>query len=152
MPVLGGYLGATRRRRHYHARAAAARTTLRRSWARRSGATAIEIWTDVDGMLDGGPRVVEGAHLIEHIRFDEAAGVRMFWREGPAPETIAPAVRLGIPVFVLQLPEARREGYADYLRCAAPPVRAIAGKSTMRGLKVRSRRVCSRPPVSAPGV
>ena len=72
VPVLGGYLGAT---------VAGITTTLGRGGSDYSAsllgaaleADAIEIWTDVDGMLTGDPRVVEGARLIEHIRFDEAA-------------------------------------------------------------------------------
>ena len=72
VPVMGGYIGAT---------AEGITTTLGRGGSDYSaslfgaavGAEAIEIWTDVDGMLTADPRVVRGARLIGHIRFDEAS-------------------------------------------------------------------------------
>ncbi|MEW5918276.1 MAG: aspartate kinase, partial [Gemmatimonadota bacterium] len=77
VPVLGGYIGATDQR---------ITTTLGRGGSDYSaslfgaalGAEAIEIWTDVDGMLTADPRTVKGAQLIEHIRFDEASELASF--------------------------------------------------------------------------
>ncbi len=71
VPVMGGFIGRT---------AAGITTTLGRGGSDYSAsllgaalhADAIEIWTDVDGMLTADPRVVKGSRLIEQIRFDEA--------------------------------------------------------------------------------
>ncbi|HEX5580682.1 MAG TPA: aspartate kinase, partial [Gemmatimonadaceae bacterium] len=106
VPVLGGFIGAT---------AKGVTTTLGRGGSDYSAALvgaaldaqAIEIWTDVDGMLTGDPRVVEGARLIEHIRFDEAAELSSFGARVLHPATIAPAVKRGIPVFIYN---SRRPG------------------------------------------
>jgi aspartate kinase len=105
------------------------------------GAEAIEIWTDVDGMLTADPRVVRGARLIEEIRFDEAAELAAFGAKVLHPSTIAPAVQRGIPVFVLN---ARRpEGKGTRITAEAPrrAVTAIAGKANVTVVKVRTPRM-----------
>jgi aspartate kinase len=144
VPVLGGYLGAT---------AQGVTTTLGRGGSDYSAslfgaaleAEAIEIWTDVDGMLTADPRVVDGAKLIEHIRFDEAAELASFGARVLHPSTIAPAVRRGIPVFVFN--SLRPHGKGTRITFDAPrlPVRAIAGKGNVVIVKVRSPRMLATP-------
>ena len=81
-------------------------------------ADAIEIWTDVDGMLTADPRVVPNARLIEQIAFDEASELASFGAKVLHPNTIAPAVRLGIPVYVLN--SRRPEGTGTKITFEAP--------------------------------
>jgi aspartate kinase len=140
VPVLGGYIGAS---------AQGVTTTLGRGGSDYSAsligaaldAEAIEIWTDVDGMLTGDPRVVEGARLIEHIRFDEAAELAAFGAKVLHPATIAPAVKRGIPVFIYN--SRRPEGRGTRITADAPrrSVTAIAGRGDVTVLKVRSPRM-----------
>lgn len=144
VPVLGGYIGGT---------SAGITTTLGRGGSDYSAslfgaameAEAIEIWTDVDGMLTADPRVVPGARLIEHIRFDEASELASFGAKVLHPSTIAPAVKRGIPVFVFN--SRRPEGKGTRITFDAPrlPVRAIAGKSRTVVVKVRSPRMLATP-------
>jgi aspartate kinase len=144
VPVLGGYIGAT---------AEGVTTTLGRGGSDYSAslfgaaleAEAIEIWTDVDGMLTADPRVIRGAKLIEHIRFDEAAELASFGAKVLHPRTIAPAVRRGIPVFVLN--SMKPEGTGTRITSEAPgrAVRAIAGKGNTVIVKVRSPRMLGAP-------
>jgi aspartate kinase len=144
VPVLGGYIGAT---------AEGVTTTLGRGGSDYSAslvgaameAEAIEIWTDVDGMLTADPRVVPDARLIEHIRFDEAAELASFGAKVLHPSTIAPAVRKGIPVYVFN--SRRPEGKGTRITFDAPrlPVRAIAGKTRTVVVKVRSPRMLAAP-------
>jgi aspartate kinase len=140
VPVMGGFIGATDQ---------GVTTTLGRGGSDYSAslvgaalqAEAIEIWTDVDGMLTADPRVVVGARLIERIRFDEASELASFGAKVLHPSTIAPAVRLGIPVYVFN---ARRPaGTGTLITFDAPrrPVSAIAGKSSTTVVKVRSPRM-----------
>ncbi len=140
VPVLGGFVGATRE---------GLTTTLGRGGSDYTAALlgaamradAIEIWTDVDGMLTADPRVVRGARLIERIRFDEASELASFGAKVLHPNTIAPAVRLGIPVFVYN--SRRPEGSGTMITFDAPlrPVTAIAGKGPTAVVKVRSSRM-----------
>jgi aspartate kinase len=144
VPVLGGYIGAS---------AEGVTTTLGRGGSDYSAsifgaaleADAIEIWTDVDGMLTADPRVIRGAKLIEHIRFDEAAELASFGAKVLHPNTIAPAVRRGIPVFVFN--SMRPEGTGTRITSDAPglSVRAIAGKGNTVIVKVRSARMLGTP-------
>ncbi len=144
VPVLGGYIGAT---------PDGVTTTLGRGGSDYSAsllgsaleADAIEIWTDVDGMLTADPRVVRGAKLIEHIRFDEAAELASFGAKVLHPNTIAPAVRRGIPVFIFN--SMNPGGAGTRITADAPrlAVRAIAGKGNTVIVKVRSPRMLGAP-------
>lgn len=140
VPVVGGFVGATEH---------GIITTLGRGGSDYSasllgaalGAEAIEIWTDVDGMLTADPRVVPDARLIQRIRFDEASELASFGAKVLHPSTIAPAVRVGIPVSILN---ARRpQGRGTLIAFDAPrrPVTAIAGKEGVTVVKVRSPRM-----------
>jgi aspartate kinase len=141
VPVLGGFIGS--------AQGSGITTTLGRGGSDYSAslfgaamrADAIEIWTDVDGMLTADPRVVPGAGLIEQIGFDEASELASFGAKVLHPNTIAPAVRLGIPVYVLN--SRRPEGRGTKITFDAPrrPVTAIAGKTSVTLLKVGSPRM-----------
>lgn len=140
VPVVGGFVGATEQ---------GVVTTLGRGGSDYSasllgaaaGAEAIEIWTDVDGMLTADPRIVPDARLIERIRFDEASELASFGAKVLHPSTIAPAVRLGIPVSILN---ARRpEGAGTLIAFDAPSraVTAIAGKTGVTVVRVGSPRM-----------
>lgn len=140
IPVLGGFIGST---------ATGVTTTLGRGGGDYSAALigaalqadAIEIWTDVDGMLTADPRVVQGAKLIERIGFDEASELANFGAKVLHPLTIAPAVRLGIPVYVLN--SKRPTGGGTQIAFEAPrrAVSAIAGKSGVSLVRIGSPRM-----------
>lgn len=140
VPVVGGYIGATD---------AGIVTTLGRGGSDLSaslfgaalGADAIEIWTDVDGMLTADPRIVDHATLIERIRFDEASELATFGAKVLHPSTIFPAVRLGIPVYVCN--SRKPEGRGTLITYDVPvcPVRAIAGKTGVTVIRIRSPRM-----------
>jgi aspartate kinase len=140
VPVLGGFVGAT---------AAGVTTTLGRGGSDYTAALlgavlqaeAIEIWTDVDGMLTADPRVVANARLIEQIRFEEASELASFGAKVLHPMTIAPAVRQGIPVYIYN--SLRPEGVGTRITFEAPrrPVTAIAGTKGTSVVKVRSSRM-----------
>ncbi len=140
VPVVGGYVGGTDK---------GVVTTLGRGGSDFSasllgaalGAEAIEIWTDVDGMLTADPRVVDGARLIDRIRFDEASELASFGAKVLHPSTIAPAVKLGIPVSILN--STRPAGHGTLIAFDAPPraVTAIAGKKGVTLIRVGSPRM-----------
>jgi aspartate kinase len=144
VPVVGGYVGAT---------TSGITTTLGRGGSDYSAALfgaaldaeAIEIWTDVDGMLTADPRVVQGAQLIEHIRFDEAAELASFGAKVLHPSTIAPAVERDIPVYVFN--SMRPQAVGTRITFDAPPctVRAIAGKRGVVVVRVGSPQMLGTP-------
>ena len=73
-------------------------------------AEAIEIWTDVDGVLTADPRIVPGAKRLERLSFEEAAEMAHFGSKVLHPLTIEPAVRKNIPIYVLNSMNPSCEG------------------------------------------
>ena len=100
IPVVGGFVGATR---------AGVTTTLGRGGSDYSaaivgaclGASEIQIWTDVDGMLTADPRMIKDAQLVPHLSFAEASELAYFGAKVLHPATIQPAVTANIPVRIL---------------------------------------------------
>ena len=141
VPVMGGFIGSDEE--------TGVTTTLGRGGSDYSAALigaalkaeAIEIWTDVDGMLTADPRVVQGAQLIDTIAFEEASELASFGAKVLHPNTIAPAVKLGIPVFIYN--SRKPEGSGTRITFEAPrrAVSAIAGKKGVTVVKVRSSRM-----------
>ncbi len=69
-------------------------------------ASRIEIWTDVDGVLTGPPKIVPGARRLKRLSFAEAAELAYFGAKVLHPATMRPARVAGIPVLVAN---SRRE-------------------------------------------
>jgi aspartate kinase len=144
IPVVGGFVGSSPAR---------VTTTLGRGGSDYSAsligaaldATAIEIWTDVDGMLTADPRVIPGARLIERISFDEAAELAAFGAKVLHPATIAPAVQRGIPVYVFNSRNPGGRGTMIAFDAPRVPVCAIAGKRGTTLVKLRSSRMLLAP-------
>jgi aspartate kinase len=140
IPVMGGFIGATSR---------GVTTTIGRGGSDYTAALVgaalqaetIEIWTDVDGMLTADPRVVEGARLLDRVGFDEASELASFGAKVLHPMTIYPAVRVGIPVFVLN--SRRPDGKGTLITFEAPrrPVTAIAGNRGVTLIRLRTPRM-----------
>ncbi|MFP4364621.1 MAG: aspartate kinase [Spirochaetia bacterium] len=63
-------------------------------------AEAIEIWTDVDGVLSADPRYVPQAFVLPVISFQEAMELSYFGAEVIHPYTMVPAVERNIPVII----------------------------------------------------
>jgi aspartate kinase len=107
VPVLGGYIGATRQ---------GVTTTLGRGGADATAAVIgtlleaqeIQIWTEVDGLMNVDPKMVADAQVIAHVSPEEAAELVYFGTKVLHPAMIQPAVEKGIPIRVCntQQPEA----------------------------------------------
>jgi len=140
--LTGGYVGSN---------AAGITTTLGRGGSDYSasilgsvlGAKAIEIWTDVDGILTTDPRMVPQARRIERLHFDEAAELAFFGAKVLHPDTIAPAVTKGIPVKVLNSrnPESPGTEISGTGEAAASIVKAIACKKRVTLVNIHSLRM-----------
>jgi len=109
VPVMGGFIASNED---------GITTTLGRGGSDFSGALiggaltaeAIEIWTDVDGIMTADPRVCPDALRVKTISFEEAAELAYFGAKVLHPATILPAVKKSIPVFVLNSRNAECEG------------------------------------------
>ena len=108
VPVMGGFIGSSN----------GITTTLGRGGSDYTGALvggglhagAIEIWTDVDGIMTTDPRICPDALRVRTISFEEAAELAYFGAKVLHPATILPAVQKNIPVRVLNSRNAANEG------------------------------------------
>ena len=62
------------------------------------GAEEIQIWTDIDGMHDNDPRIVEKTSAVRHLHFEEAAELAYFGAKILHPTCIQPAKFANVPV------------------------------------------------------
>jgi len=129
VPLLGGFIGST---------VEGATTTLGRGGSDFTAALigggleaeAIEIWTDVNGIMTADPRVCPDALRVKTISFEEAAELAYFGAKVLHPATILPAVQKNIPVLVLNSRNADNEGTritALATHCRSP-FKSIAAK------------------------
>jgi aspartate kinase len=142
IPVAGGFFGATRQ---------GETTTLGRGgsdWSAAllgaaTGASVVEIWTDVGGMMTADPRVVPEARIIETISFDEASELAYFGARVLHPLTLAPAVEKGIPVRIRNSREPDLPG--TEVRATAPSgpsgARSIAYKKGIATVDIVTSRM-----------
>ena len=63
-------------------------------------ARALEIWTDVPGMMTANPKVVPTARTISNISYKAALELSHFGAKVIYPPTIQPVVTEGIPIYV----------------------------------------------------
>ncbi|HEY7292647.1 MAG TPA: bifunctional aspartate kinase/homoserine dehydrogenase I [Vicinamibacterales bacterium] len=99
IPIVTGFIAATEDGRS---------TTLGRNGSDYSaaiigaalGASMIEIWTDVDGVLSADPRIVPSAFVLPHLTYEEAMELSYFGAKVLHSATIAPAVARRIPILI----------------------------------------------------
>ncbi|HWE86209.1 MAG TPA: lysine-sensitive aspartokinase 3 [Terracidiphilus sp.] len=142
VPVIGGFIGSNE---------AGITTTLGRGGSDFTAALlggamqaeAIEIWTDVDGIMTSDPRVCPDALRVKVISFEEAAELAYFGAKVLHPATILPAVRKNIPVLVLNSRNPANEG--TRIISLAPhcksPFKSIAVKKKLSIIDVVASRM-----------
>ncbi len=106
-------------------------------------AEEIQIWTDVDGVLTGDPRIVPSAKKLKVISFREASELAYFGAKVLHPSTILPAVKKNIPVIVLN---SRRPAASGTRIVSDPPksnaaVKSIASKKGITVINIQSTRM-----------
>ena len=89
-------------------------------------AEAVEIWTDVDGVLTADPRVVPDAWVIKEISFQEAMELSFFGAEVIHPYTLVPVIEKDLPVYIKNTLNPTTPG-TRIAKTAAPKNRAITG-------------------------
>ena len=64
------------------------------------GSTQIELWSDVSGMHNANPKLVQGTKPITEMSYEEAFEIAYFGAKVLYPPAIKPAMRSNIPVFL----------------------------------------------------
>ncbi len=63
-------------------------------------ANILEIWSDVDGFMSADPKIINNAHVIEHLTFTEATELCNFGAKVIYPPTIFPVYHKNIPIRI----------------------------------------------------
>lgn len=104
-------------------------------------ATDVQIWTDIDGMHNNDPRVVDKTYPIAELSFDEAAELAYFGAKILHPASIWPAQKYGIPVKLLNTMQPEAKGTVISQSTISADVKAIAAKDGITAIKVKSTRM-----------
>lgn len=100
------------------------------------------IWTDVDGVQNNDPRVVDEAEPVRRMSFDEAAELSYFGAKVLHPSSIRPAKDADIPVRLKNSFQPDAEGtLVQDEEAGTAAIRAIAAKDGITALRVRSGRM-----------
>lgn len=104
-------------------------------------ASVCEIWTDIDGMHNNDPRVVEKTVAIEQMSFDEAAELAYFGAKILHPASIWPAQQYNIPVKLLNTMQPEAKGTLIVQEAGSVGVKAVAAKDGIVAIKIKSSRM-----------
>lgn len=104
-------------------------------------ADAIQIWTDVNGIMTCDPRLIPEATTIPEITYGEAGELAFFGAKVVHPATIQPAVAKGIPVFVKDTGSPDRAGTRIAADAGIPGLKAISVKKGITVVSITSSRM-----------
>ncbi|HQW91585.1 MAG TPA: aspartate kinase [Ferruginibacter sp.] len=104
-------------------------------------ASVCEIWTDIDGMHNNDPRVVEKTKAIEQLSFEEAAELAYFGAKILHPASIWPAQFFNVPVRLLNTLEPDAKGTLITEKAGSVGVKAVAAKDGITAIKIKSSRM-----------
>ena len=104
-------------------------------------ASVCEIWTDIDGMHNNDPRVVDRTRPIAELSFDEAAELAYFGAKILHPASIWPAQLHNVPVRLLNTMDPAAAGTLIKAEVAETGVKAIAAKDGITAINIKSSRM-----------
>jgi aspartate kinase len=104
-------------------------------------AEVCEIWTDIDGMHNNDPRVVNKTQPIEQLSFDEAAELAYFGAKILHPACIWPAQQYNVPVKLLNTMQPDAIGTTIEAITLTKGVKAVAAKDGIVAIKIKSSRM-----------
>ncbi|MEO6188492.1 MAG: aspartate kinase [Ginsengibacter sp.] len=104
-------------------------------------ASICEIWTDIDGMHNNDPRIVEKTKPIGHLSFEEAAELAYFGAKILHPASIWPAQHFKFPVKLLNTMDPEAPGTLIESEAGSVGVKAVAAKDAITAIKIKSSRM-----------
>ena len=105
------------------------------------GAEEIQIWTDIDGMHNNDPRVVDHTSAVHHIHFEEASELAYFGAKVLHPTCILPAKNANIPVRILNTMQPDAEGTLINNVLEEGLIKAVAAKDNIAAIRIKSSRM-----------
>lgn len=104
-------------------------------------AEEIQIWTDIDGMHNNDPRVVDKTEALYQLNFEEAAELAYFGAKILHPTCIQPAKFAGIPVRLLNTMDPDAHGTIIDSVIMKGKIKAVAAKDNITAIKIKSSRM-----------
>ena len=104
-------------------------------------AEEIQIWTDIDGMHNNDPRVVEHTEAVSQLNFEEAAELAYFGAKILHPTCVQPAKYAGIPVRVKNTMDPKANGTIIDNVVMRGKIKAVAAKDNITAIKIKSSRM-----------
>ncbi len=104
-------------------------------------ADEIQIWTDIDGMHNNDPRVVEHTDAIHQLNFEEAAELAYFGAKILHPTCVQPAKFAGIPVRLKNTLDPKADGTIIDNVLIRGKIKAVAAKDNITAIKIKSSRM-----------
>jgi len=104
-------------------------------------ADEVQIWTDIDGMHNNDPRVVDNTRPISQLTFDEAAELAYFGAKILHPSSILPAQQKGVPVKLKNTLDPQAAGTTISNLSNEADIKAIAAKDGITAIKIKSTRM-----------
>ena len=104
-------------------------------------ASVCEIWTDIDGMHNNDPRIVNKTFAIEQLSFEEAAELAYFGAKILHPASIWPAQFYNVPVKLLNTMDPSAKGTLIAEKAGSVGVKAVAAKDGITAIRVKSSRM-----------
>lgn len=104
-------------------------------------AEEIQIWTDIDGMHNNDPRIVDKTAPVRHLHFEEAAELAYFGAKILHPTCIQPAKYANIPVRLLNTMDPTAPGTMISNDTEKGKIKAVAAKDNITAIKIKSSRM-----------
>ncbi len=104
-------------------------------------AEEVQIWTDIDGMHNNDPRIVNGTKPVAVLSFDEAAELAYFGAKILHPQSVFPAQKYKIPVRLLNTMEPSAAGTLITHDSERGKIKSIAAKDGITAIKIQSSRM-----------
>lgn len=104
-------------------------------------AQEVQIWTDIDGMHNNDPRIVNNTKPIANLSFDEAAELAYFGAKILHPQSVFPAQRFKIPVRLLNTMQPDAAGTLISSTSEKGKIKSIAAKDGITAIKIQSSRM-----------
>lgn len=104
-------------------------------------AEEIQIWTDIDGMHNNDPRVVDETEAVRQLNFEEAAELAYFGAKILHPTCVQPAKFAGIPVRLLNTMDPSSPGTIINNELVQGKIKAVAAKDNITAIKIKSSRM-----------
>ena len=101
----------------------------------------IQIWTDIDGMHNNDPRVVDNTTPVRQLNFEEAAELAYFGAKILHPTCIQPARYAGVPVRLLNTMCPSAPGTLINNDMQLGSIKAVAAKDNITAIKIVSSRM-----------